>query len=296
MRQSRNLKCALALSACFALTTAACSSNGGNRVAGVGATTAAVNPGPQGPQGPQGEPGPPGPQGPQGPQGEPGMDGADGNFNLGDAGLLATGGLIGPGGISGTGLLANTGDPNNSPELLSETLILAGDKATLAANASYYAANAVDGVLPGDAQIVGSVVGVVEATGQTLIQTGNGDAYLLDGLTAAPGDLITTSLGGATLIGGGESLVGVSLLSGEQQQGELVTLGVGSGGELVILDINGANLDYSVGDVLGGVTDPHGGGGDLLGGVHDVAEGVTDPITDGGDGVGGLLGGLFGDH
>ena len=247
------------------------------------------------------------------------MDGADGNFNLGDAGQLATGGLIGPGGIGGTGLLANTGDPNNSPELLSETLILAGEKATLAANASYYAANKVDHLLPGDARIVGSVVGVIEATGQTLIQTGNGDAYLLDGVTAAPGDLITTTLGEPTLLGGGESLLGVSVLSGEQQQGELVTLGVGSGGELVILDIDGGNLELSVGDVLGGVTDAHGGsdlpgglhdvvegvadpltdphgGGDILGGAHDVIGNVTDPITEDGEGVGGLLGGLFGDH
>ncbi len=300
MSQGLRFKRALALSAACAFFATACSSHGTTRVSSLGGAGQTGSSGTQGPAGPQG---PAGTQGPVGAQGSEGPAGADGNVNLGAAGALATGGLIGPNGLAGTGLLANTGDPENSPELLSQGLILTGEKAQLAAGAAFYSASLVDGMLPGGTPIAGTVLGVADATGQTLVQTGNGEIYLIDGLTAAPGDLITATIGGATAIGGGEdSLLGVSLLSGDQQEGSLLTLGVGSDGELVTLDtaVTG-DVVGGVEDTVGGVTEvlPVSGDGDLggvtgpLGGALDDPTGTLEDTVDDG---GGLLGGLLGNN
>ena len=216
MTNSISLKRALALSACCALTVSACASQGSKRVSTVGTQSIVKAQGPQGQQGAQGPAGPQGamgPQGEQGPAGADGMDGMDGNFNLGDAGMLATGGLIGPNGLAGTGLLANTGDPNNSQAVLSDNLVLIGQTASVAAGKAYFAASLVDNTLPGGIPIAGTVLGVADDTGQALVQAGSGEVFLIDGLTAAPGDLITATIGGATVIGGGdESLLGASFM------------------------------------------------------------------------------------
>lgn len=281
MSRTQSLKRALALSCACAFAVSACSSKGTTRVSTLGQTSSIEK---AGPQGPQGEQGPAGPQGPSGPQGKQGEAGADGNLNLGAAGALATGGLIGPNGLAGTGLLAETGDPENSPELLSQGLILTGEQAQLAAGSAFYAASIVDGALPGSTALAGTVIGVADNTGQALVQAGNGEIYLVDGLTAAPGDLITASIGEATAIGGGDdSLLGLSVLSADQQDGSLVTLGVGSGGDLVTLDT------IVTGDVTGGL--------EASGGVAETVGGVTEvlPVSTGGDIGGGLTGDLTGD-
>src|SRR3546814_13370526 len=98
-------------------------------------------------------------------------------------------------------------------------------------------ASAVDSKLPGDTNLVGTVVGVVKNTGVALVQTGNGQQYLVDGLTAAPGQLVTATIGKATALGppGASPLIGASILSPGQQNGSLLTVGVGSGGPTVTL-------------------------------------------------------------
>ncbi|GJL91693.1 MAG: hypothetical protein DHS20C04_13520 [Hyphococcus sp.] len=246
------------------------------------------------------------------------MDGLDGNFNLGGAGQLAVGGLIGEGGVAGTGLLANTGDLNNSPQALSETLIFAGEAIGHTTGGAYYVADIVDGALPGSTPLAGTVIGVLDATGQTLVQSGEGNVYLLDGLTAAPGDLITASIGGATALGSSdaESLLGLSVLSGTQQQGSLLTVGAASGGEVVTLGVGGETLIGGEG-ALGVIpTSAPGGEGGPLGGIEETVDEILDPDSDGGllggvedtvggivnhggdddDHHGGLLGGLLGDN
>ncbi len=294
MSQGLRFKRALALSAACAFFATACSSTGGNRVSSVGQPVAT---GPQGPQGATGT------QGATGPQGAAGEDGADGRVNAGQSNLVATGGLIGPNGLGGTGLLANTGDPENGNELISEGLVLTGDAASLAAGSAFFSASLVDSMTPGGTPIVGTVLGVADETGQTLVQTGNGEIYLVDGLLAAPGDLITATIGDTMTIGGGEeSLLGVSLLSGDQQEGSLVTLGASADGELVTLDtaVTG-DVVGGVEDTVGGVTEvlPVSGDGDLggvtgpLGGALDDPTGPLEDIVDDG---GGLLGGLLGNN
>ncbi|HEY0959414.1 MAG TPA: hypothetical protein VGE05_09095 [Novosphingobium sp.] len=194
-------------------------------------------------------------------------------------------------------------------------------------------AQLVDGALPGDTALVGKVVQVVENTGQTLIDVGQGKGYLIDGLTAAPGDVVQLALNGTGGIGSGaestlvgvsllsgsqssaelisaglasntssdSSLIGASLLSGQQNTGQLLTLGVASGDQPLTLNTPlGGTGDSSTG-VVGGIV------GGVVGTVQDTISGVTavaqpapsggTPTPDSGNllgGTGGAVGGLVG--
>lgn len=296
--------------ACFAL--AACESSGSTRIGSVGAGGATGAAGPAGPAGPTGATGPAGPAGPAGANG--------GGLGLGSAGALAVGGLVGPGGVAGTGLLANTGDPQNVNPVIGGVLIQSGSLVNVVADKGLLLANAVDGKLPGGTRLVGTVIGVVKATGVTLVQTGSGQQFLVDGLAAAPGQLITATIGKATALGssGASPLLGASILSPGQQSGSLLTVGVGSAGQLVTLQPGtGGNL---LGGVTGGLTGGTPGGapvgspvalvgnvvGTTTGALIQVTGGVTGGTTGGGTAgnpvtgvvsgvtttVGGVLGGL----
>lgn len=267
------------LGAGMSLILSACESQGGQRISAVGTAGGSVQgePGPQGPQGPQG---PEGPQGAQGPQGEAGPDG---NFNLGQAGALAVGGLVGPHGIAGTGLLAGTGDPDSALPVLAGVEVKSGKLVNIVGGKTMKVASVVDKKAPGAAPITGSVVGVVQATGQTLVRTGEGEEYLIDGLTSAPGQLITATIGQAYPLGSPEAqpLIGASLLSPDQQIGSLLTVGIGSDGQLVTLNdpaIGGdgslAPLLQSATGLIGGAT----GGGGQGGALTPIVEPVTDII------------------
>lgn len=288
--------------ACIAL--AACESSGSTRIGSVGPAGPA---GATGPAGPAGATGPAGPAGPAGPTGS--------GLGLGNAGALAVGGLVGPGGIAGTGLLANTGDLDNVNPVIGGVLVKSGSLVNVVADKGLLLANAIDGRLPGSTNLVGTVIGVVKATGVSLVQTGNGQQYLVDGLSAAPGQLITATIGQATALGsaGASPLIGASILSPGQQNGSLLTVGVGSGGQLVTLQPgSGGNL---IGGVTGGLTGGSAAGSPvaLVGNVVGTATGalgqVTGGVTDGSVGapggnavtgvvsgvtgtVGGVLGGL----
>ena len=223
-RLDRRISLLIALPVCLAL--GACESSGSYRVGAVGPAGATGAAGPQGPEGPAGAQGPAGPAGPAG-----------GTLGLGDAGALAVGGLVGPGGIAGTGLLANTGDPANVNPVIGGVLVKSGGLVNVVADKTLLLANAVDSKLPGSTNLVGTVVGVVKSTGVALVQTGNGQQYLLDGLAAAPGELVTATIGKATAIGspGASPLIGASILSPGQTNGSLLAVWDGSNGNLVTL-------------------------------------------------------------
>lgn len=207
------------------------------------------------------------------------------------------GGLVGPGGVAGTGLLANTGDPAHVNPVIGGVLVKTGGLVNVVADKGLLLANAVDGKLPGGTNLVGTVIGVVKSTGVALVQTGNGQQYLVDGLTAAPGQLITATIGKATALGSPNvsPLIGASILSPTQKTGSLLTVGVGSGGQLVTLG-NGANgnlLGGLTGGLTGGVTggnpgQPAGTPVALLGNVVNTTTGAVSQVT------GGLTGGLTG--
>jgi len=270
----------VAIPACLAL--AACESSGSQRIGSVGANGIA------GPAGPAGPTGATGPAGPAGPAGAPG-----GTLGLGDAGALAVGGLVGPNGVAGTGLLANTGDPSNVNPVIGGVLVKTGGLVNVVADKGLLLASAVDGKVPGGTNLVGTVIGVVKATGVALVQTGEGKQYLVDGLSAAPGQLITATIGKATALGspGASPLIGASILSPGQTAGSLLTVGVGSGGQLVTLG-NSTN-----GNLLGGLTGGLAGGNPgqpagtpvaLVGNVLNTTTGAVSQVT------GGLTGGTTG--
>lgn len=270
----------VAIPACLALT--ACESSGSQRIGSVGANGIA------GPAGPAGPTGATGPAGPAGPAGAPG-----GTLGLGDAGALAVGGLVGPKGVAGTGLLANTGDPSNVNPVIGGVLIKTGGLVNVVADKGLLLASAVDGKVPGGTNLVGTVIGVVKATGVALVQTGEGKQYLVDGLSAAPGQLITATIGKATALGspGASPLIGASILSPTQKTGSLLTVGVGSGGQLVTLG-NGTNGN-PLGGLTGGLTggspgQPAGTPVALVGNVLNTTTGAVSQVT------GGLTGGATG--
>ncbi len=290
--------------ACFAL--AACESSGSYRVGSVGSGGATGAVGPAGAPGPAGATGATGPAGPAGPAGS--------GLGLGSAGALAVGGLVGPGGVAGTGLLANTGDPASTNPVIGGVLVKTGGLVDVIADKGLLLASAVDGKVPGNTNLVGTVVGVVKSTGVALVQTGNGQQYLVDGLAAAPGQLITASIGKATAIGSptASPLIGASILSPGQQNGSLLTVGVGSGGQLVTLQpgTGGNLLGGATGGLTGGtpggsavgspvtlvsnvVTTATGALGQVGGGATDGGTGV-DPVTGLVTGVTGTVGGVLG--
>lgn len=302
-REFRPAHLILIPAACFALS--ACESSGSYRVGSVGSGGATGTAGPTGAAGPAGPTGATGPAGPAGPAGS--------GLGLGNAGALAVGGLVGPGGVAGTGLLANTGDPASVNPVIGGVLVKTGGLVNVIADRGLLLASAVDGKVPGNANLVGTVVGVVKSTGVALIQTGNGQQYLVDGLTAAPGQLITATIGKATAIGspGASPLIGASILSPGQQNGSLLTVGVGSSGQLVTLQPGtGGNL---LGGVTGGLTggapgNPTGTPVALVsnvvttttGALAQVGGGATggatavDPVTGLVTGVTGTVGGVLG--
>jgi hypothetical protein len=251
-----------------------CESNGTTRISSVGQ---------RGVQGPQGAPGPQGPQGPAGSGG------------LGGAGALAVGGLVGPNGVAGTGLLANTGDPNTRLPVVSGVLVATGNTLTSVAGQGTILANVVDAHAPGGIPIAGQVIKVIDATGQALIRTGNGQEYLVDGLTAAPGALVNLTIGNAQVLGTASQspVIGASLLSPTQSQGTALTVGVGTQGELLTLNSAGTSGSTATNPVQGVVntvtgvlqTSPTSGTTTttaVTGAVQGVVGGVTNLLGGGG--------------
>ena len=208
------------LSIAAMLSLNACESSGSLRVASVG---------------PQGQAGPAGPQGEQGATGATGSTGASGGLSLGSAGVLATGGLVGSGGVAGTGLLANTGDPANALPIVSGVLVSAGETVGSLGSTATRLVEVVDASTPGAIPLTGTVAKVLENTGQALVKTGKGESYLVDGLTAAPGDLVNLTVGNAGVLGTSAQspLIGASVLAANQQTGSLLTVGAASGGQLL---------------------------------------------------------------
>lgn len=286
--------------------------NGGNGADGQngGNGTDGQN-GSNGLQGPPGMAGPVGPAGPTGPQGEPG-----GNFSLGDAGLIASGGLIGPSGLGGTGLLANLGDPSGSIPVVSDaSASIGGGVASVGTGLD---AALTEANLPSElASVTGAVTQTVTNVGGALDAFGTDGAPLVDGLSSSVSPLLTASLGEGTLAGDadGSSLLGLSVLSSDQQAGSLAEVGVASGGTLLNADLSpstdtalvvGDLLSADLGPITGALNDVLGETGltgdgaladltapveDLLSGSGSVPETPLDPIV---SGVTGALGGLLG--
>jgi hypothetical protein len=294
------------------LPLAGCESSGSNRVASVGPAGLAGPVGPAGEDGVDGQDGEDGAPGPQGPEGPQGAEGPQGTFGLGDAGALAVGGLVGPEGIAGTGLFANTGDPEDGTPVVSSVVTESGEVVNVVAGPGLMLASTVDEAMPGATPVAGTVVGVVADTGQLLVATGDGEVYLVDGVTAVPGEFVDLFVGGVAPFGasGDASPLGVSLLSADQSTGDFLTVGLSSDGSLITLD--GPEALYPItepatdlvnfvadGSYLGDTVDVSDltqmvvdGSGDLLTDLPSLDGAISDPTLV--DDLGGLLGTLTG--
>ncbi|MEQ9506235.1 MAG: hypothetical protein RLO80_08170 [Hyphomonas sp.] len=270
---------------------AACNSSGTKRYSSVGQVGQTGTAGPQGPAGSQGPAGPQGPAGADGatgatgatgPQGDPG-----GNFALGDTGMIATGGLVGANGIAGTGLLANLGDSSTTIPGVSPVIAQTGTGVSTLGSG-------LDGLL-GQAnapaqltQVTGAVTGTLTNIGGALTDSGSTGAPLVDGLTSSVSPILTAGLGGGTIAGGADSdpLIGVSLLSPDQDAGSLASLGAASNGTLLGVDLSpatdtgvdiGGLAAVDLGPVTGGLSDV----GDLgdLGEGNLLEDGLLSDVT-----------------
>jgi hypothetical protein len=195
------------------LTLAGCESTGSYRVASVGA------------QGPQGIQGPQGAEGPGGAQGSGGAGGLDGTN------AIASGGLVGPGGAAGTGLLANTGNPSKTTPGVAGVLVASGSAASRMAGQGTPLAERADGTMPGGLTITGRVIRTADNGGQALVRAGDGRDYLVDGLAASPGQLVTVNVQDRRVLGanGDRPLVGATAAAATvAQPGDLATLGAGN--------------------------------------------------------------------
>lgn len=278
----------LSVTAATALVLAGCESSGSTRIAGVnGNGSTPSDNGSNSGDGSNGDNGSGGSNGGNGSNGNGDDGGNDGDIadggdgpNDDDGGLLdlanndvlATGGIVGPDGVANTGLLANTGSPQQQSPVISNVLTESGELVNVIASEGVTIVSAVDPGLVGSDTLVGTVLGVAQDTGTALVQTGQGEQYLVDGLLAAPGELITASVGGGTLLGSADatSLVGLSVLSPDQVDGSLATVGVASDGNLI-------NLDLSLTDGAGGLEELLGAdAGDLIGNVADGLTGADD--------------------
>jgi hypothetical protein len=188
-----------------------------------------------------------------------GGTGGTGNGSQSGSGLLSTiavPGVVGSNGVADTGLLANTGNPSN-PGVVGAVLVTAGN-AALGANAQTPAlVQLVDNAVPGSVPIAGTVSQVLGATGQALVDTGQGKTYLVDGLTAAVGEAVSLNvLNKNVLPGSGTQLIGASVLSTTQNTGTLATVGVDAAGKLVNAAVTplGAGNATAVNAVVPGTT------------------------------------------
>ena len=211
----RNAAFPLASAGLLILTLAGCESSGSYRVASVGS------------QGPQGIAGKGGPEGAQGPAGSNGSNGGSGAGGLDGANAVATGGLVGAGGVAGTGLLANTGDPSR-PSAGSGVLVASGTTASNLARQGTPLAQRIDGATPGGMTLTGRIIRTADNGGQALVQAGNGQQYLVDGVAGSPGSLVTFNAQDQRVIGrnGDQPLIaGTAASATTQGRGDQLTAG-----------------------------------------------------------------------
>ncbi|MEX6632527.1 hypothetical protein [Hyphococcus lacteus] len=231
---------------------------------------------------------------------------SDGGLSLGKAGALATGGLVGENGIAGMGLLRNTGKPGEAPLILANVQTSSGRTVNMVANEGMKVAAIADQITPASLSLSGTVIGVIAETGQTLVQSGKGEVYLIDGLLATPGTLATITIGEAYLIGSPEAqpFIGASILSPKHTTGRGLTVSVLSGGSFVTLrpenDLMRDSIEQSGGGLTGVLDHATQAGGIMpvnsVGGALTVSEDIlhstdsTIPYEDLTNALGSVLG------
>ncbi|MCP3729420.1 hypothetical protein M9978_03170 [Sphingomonas sp. MG17] len=276
---------ALVFASGAALALAACESSGNYRVGWVGDTP------PPGGSASSSSTG-----GDDGGSSSGGSGGGTASSSGGGSSSSSSGGTASSGGSgsssSSGGTASSGGGSTGAQGLVGNVLVTAGNTVIGAAGK----ANGLvqGGVLPTAGVVTGKVTGVLAKTGQTLVRLGEGGTgggLILDGAGGKVGALVGIDLGKGTVIAapeGSKSLIGVNVLAQNPTTGTLATVGGGTGGKLLTVDVNG----------LGGAT-----GGGLLGGVTNAPQpgnlagtakgAVKSTVGTVGGVVGGVTGGLL---
>ncbi|WP_447726771.1 hypothetical protein [Sphingomonas koreensis] len=250
---------ALVFASTAALTLAACESSGNYRVGWVG-----DNP-------------PPSSSSSSGGSSSGGSSSSSGGSGSSSGGSSSSGGTPGASSGGGSGLAGNL-------------IVTAGNTVIGVAGKHDQLAQVVNGKLPATGIVTGTVTRVLDTTGQTLVNLGEGSGtggLILDGVGGKLGALVAIDLGKGKVIAapeGSKPLIGLNVLAQNPGTGSLATVGAGTGGKLLALDANG-----TIGGLLGGTT------GGLVGTTKGVVQTATGTVGDvlGANGQnGGLLGGL----
>lgn len=245
---------ALVFASTAALALAACESSGNYRVGWVG-----DNP-------------PPSSSSSSGGSGSSSSSGGSGSSSGGSS--SSSGGSSGGSSSSSGG----TGSSGGTTGLVGNLIVTAGNTVIGVAGKHDQLAQVVNGKLPVTGIVTGTVTRVLDRTGQTLVNLGEGSGtggLILDGVGGKLGALVAIDLGKGQVIAapeGSKPLIGLNVLAQNPGTGSLATVSAATGGKLVALDVNGTTSG-----LLGGTT----------GGLAGTTKGVVQTTT---GTVGNLLG------
>lgn len=195
---------------------------------------------------------------------------------------------------SGGSSSSSGGSSGGTSGLVGNLIVTAGNTVIGVAGKHDQLAQVVNGKLPVAGIVTGTVTRVLDRTGQTLVNLGEGSGtggLILDGVGGKLGALVAIDLGKGKVIAapeGSKPLIGLNVLAQNPGTGSLATVGAASGGKLLALDVNGA-LGSSGGGLLGGTT---GGLVRTTKGVVQTTTGTVGNLLGKNGQNGGLLGGL----
>lgn len=168
--------------------------------------------------------------------------------SVGDSGVAAAAGSGGDDiGTGGTGGGASGGSGGGSDSNQGGQSAMGGRVLVTAGNLVLGVAEKHDGVagkttelVPASQRVTGKVTRILTATGQSLVDIGNGRTVLIGGANNAVGRLVSLGIANRQLIGvsSGQSLVGVNLLTRTPASGTLATASLLTSGKLTVVDVN----------------------------------------------------------
>ncbi len=204
------------------------------------------------------------------------MEPMDGN----GSGTGSNGSGSGSGSGSGTG-----GSQTGQSDALGKVLITAGNVVLGVAQKQDAVTGKVNGLAPVTAPVTGKVTRLLTATGQSLVDIGNGRTVLVGGANNAIGRVVSLGIANRSLVGvsSGQSLVGVNLLTRTPVTGSLVTAGALAGNSLAVVDVTKPSSAGAL-----NVLSPTGGASGLTGAVGSTLSNVGSALPTG------ITGGLTG--
>jgi len=163
---------------------------------------------------------------------------------------------------SGSATSQTTSTMPSAPLVVAAGNVLLGESARL---------GSVSAVMPTSGVVDGTVSAVLLTSGQSLVQLSDGSSLLINSVGGALGDVVSIDVGKGQVVGGPNSLVGVSVLPSG-----------GAGGQLASASIGGTSIGIGTG-LVGNATSGTAGAvsataGQTLGAVSATST-LTQPVT-----------------